>query len=59
MKQDNNILRKEYDGFMTDNENNNETENKTINETIKSGWEKGKTFEGLKDKNNDKWKVNN
>ena len=40
-----------------DNENKNE--NETIKETTKLGWEKGKSFEGLKDKKNDKWKVNN
>ena len=45
-----NVLWIEYDGFMTDNEN----KNKTINETTKTGWEKGKTFKGLKDKTNDK-----
>ena len=49
MKQDNDILRIEYDGFVTDNENKKENENKTTKETTKSGWEKGKSFEGLKD----------
>ena len=50
------MLRIEY---MTDNENKSETENKIINETTKWDWENGKTFEALKDKNNDKWKNNN
>ena len=59
MKQDNDILRIEYDGFVTDNENKKENENETTKETTKSGWENGKSFEGLKDKKQDKWKVNN
>ena len=59
MKQDNHILRIEYDRFVTDNENKKENENKTIKETTKLGWEKGKYYEGLKDKKGDKWKVNN
>ena len=50
MKQDNNILRIEYDRFVTDNKNKKKNENKTTKETIKSGWEKGKSYEGLKDK---------
>ena len=59
MKQDNNILRIEYDGFVTDNENKKGNENETTKETTKLGWENGKSFEGLKDKKQDKWKVNN
>ena len=35
MKQDNNILRIEYDGFVTDNENQKENENKMIKEKTK------------------------
>ena len=37
MKQYNNILRIEYDGFVTENDTKNETENKMINEITKSG----------------------
>ena len=59
MKQDNNKLKIECNGFMTDNENKSHSENKVINDPTKSGWENKKTFEGLKDKNNDKWKVDN
>ena len=46
MKQDNYILRIEYNGFVTDNKNKRQTEKKVINETTKSVWEKGKSFEG-------------
>ena len=57
MEQDNDILRIEYNRFLVDKENKSQAENKVINETNKLGWEKGKIFEELKDKNDDKWKV--
>ena len=59
MKQFNNTLRIVYDGFVTDNENKSQTENKVTNETTKLDWENRKTSEGLKDKNDVKWKVDN
>ena len=58
MKQDNNILRTEYDEFVMDNENNGETKTRVINDTTKMGWEKGESFKGPRVNSKDKWKVN-
>ena len=42
MKQDNDILKIEYDGLVIENESKSQTEKKVIDETTKLGWENKK-----------------
>ena len=58
LQQDNNILMIEYNSFMKNGEMKKKSEKDIISETTETSEKNGKPFEGLKGKDNDKWKVN-